>query len=46
MLIKNTPHIINPSIQFQKNMKQKRKNLIPICRVISKIEDEKENIFY
>ena len=46
MLIKNTPHIINPSIQFQKNIKQKKKHLIPICRVISKIENEKENIFY
>ena len=46
MLIKNTAHIMNPSIQFQKNIKQKKKHLIPICRVISKIDNEKENICY
>ena len=46
MLIKNTPRIINPSIQFQNNIKQKKKHLIPICRVISKIDNEKENIYF
>ena len=46
MLIKNTAHIMNPSIQFQKNIKQKKKHLIPICRVISKIDNEKENIYF
>ena len=44
MFTKNSPNILNPSIQFPKNTKLKKKHLIPICRVISKVENEKENL--
>ena len=44
MFTKNSPNILNPSIQFPKNTKLKKKHLIPICRVISKVENEKDNL--